>query len=83
MEAETAPPAGGRLQVGSALERFVAGALQGLLVHGDVPAAVRCGNAMAASKCTVVGDMFCTTRKEINALIAAHNSDGPQSEMDR
>lgn len=69
-------------RVGSG-DAFVAGALQGLLVHGDVQAAVRCGNAMAASKCTVVGDMFCTTRKEINALIAAHNSDGPQSEMDR
>lgn len=69
-------------RVGSG-DAFVAGALYGLLRHNDSAAAIRYGNAMAAAKCTVMGDMFCTTRREIDSLIKAHHSDGPQSEMDR
>ena len=69
-------------RVGSG-DAFVAGALYGLLNHADAMAAIRYGNAMAAAKCTVVGDMFCTTLQEIDSLIKAHNDTGPQSEMDR
>ena len=57
--------------------------LGGLLKHGDIDSAVKYGNAMAALKNTIVGDMIVSDLGEVDRIIASHNSTGPKSEMIR
>ncbi len=65
-------------------DAYVAGTLYGLLTGGGVESAVRCGNAMAAAKCTVPGDLPCISAAELARLIAAHaDTSGVQDEMRR
>ncbi len=69
-------------RVGSG-DSYTAGALAGLLQGGGARRAMRLGNAMAALKCTVPGDLPRTSLAEAERLMAAHGSSLPQSEMDR
>ena len=62
-------------RVGSG-DAFVSGALDAILSGGDTYEAVRRGCAMAAAKCTVKGDIPCTTEAEISSLISSHESGG-------
>lgn len=64
-------------------DAYVAGALYGLVKHGDIENAVRYGNAMAALKNTIVGDMIVSDLGEVDRIIYSHNSTGPKSEMIR
>ena len=64
-------------------DAYVAGALYGLLKHGDIDSAVKYGNAMAALKNTIVGDMIVSDLSEVDRIITAHSSTGPKSEMIR
>ena len=64
-------------------DAYVAGALYGLLKHGDIDSAVKYGNAMAALKNTIVGDMIVSDLGEVDRIITSHNSTGPKSEMIR
>ena len=64
-------------------DAYVAGALYGLLKFGDIEHAARYGNAMAALKNTIVGDMIVSDLTEVDRIIASHNSTGPKSEMIR
>lgn len=64
-------------------DAYVAGALYGLIKFGDIEHAVRYGNAMAALKNTIVGDMIVSDLAEVDRIIAAHGSIGPKSEMIR
>ncbi len=64
-------------------DAYVAGALFGLLKYQDYQKAVEFGNAMSAVKNTVPGDLPATDFKEISSTIAAHQSTGIQSEMNR
>ena len=68
-------------RVGSG-DAFVAGALYGLLRHGSALKAMAYGNAMAACKCTVAGDLPSTTLAEIDKLNAPHALGGG-GHMDR
>ena len=63
-------------------DAFVAGALYGLLTQG-CEKAVSFGNAMAAMKNTVYGDMAQTDLSEIERIIKAHSGQGGNSEMNR
>ncbi len=63
-------------------DAYVAGALYGLLTADSIQSAVRCGDAMAAAKCTVHGDLPCTDAAELVRLIEAH-AGGVQDEMQR
>lgn len=65
-------------------DAYVSGALYGLLSSNmDCKKAMEYGNAAAAVKNTIPGDLLCTSRKEIDQVIENHNSKGPQSEMNR
>lgn len=64
-------------------DAYVAGALYGLLGRRSVQDAVWYGNAMAAMKSTVPGDLPSVTLEELQALIAAHHGEGSASEMNR
>ena len=64
-------------------DAYVAGALYGLLKRGDIDSAVKYGNAMAALKNTIVGDMIISDLSEVDRIITAHSSTGPKSEMIR
>ena len=64
-------------------DAYLAGALFGMLKFGDYMEAVRFGNAMAAVKNTIPGDMPVSDFKEISRIISNHNSTGPVSEMNR
>lgn len=64
-------------------DAYVAGALYGLLKHGTLSAMAKYGDAMAAVKNTVMGDMTETDLSDIERIIAAHDSKGPKSEMQR
>lgn len=64
-------------------DAYVAGMLYGLIQHSDVRRAVQIGNAMAAVKNTVNGDMCASSIGEIEGIIKAHTAEGVQSEMDR
>lgn len=63
-------------------DAFVAGALYGFLT-GGTGKAVQFGNAMAAMKNTVSGDVIQTGLAEIEGIIKAHHAQGIQSEMNR
>ncbi len=64
-------------------DAYVAGALYGLLKHKSIEAAARYGDAMAALKNTIIGDMTVCDLVDIERIIKAHNSSGPKSEMIR
>ena len=64
-------------------DAYVAGALYGLLKHKSIEKAAKYGDAMAALKNTVIGDMTVCDLPDIDRIIAAHDSVGPKSEMIR
>ncbi len=64
-------------------DAFVAGVLSGVLKGEPAERALRYGNAMAALKSTVCGDLPCTNLAEVERLIAEHDSGAAGSEMDR
>ena len=64
-------------------DAYVAGALYGLLRFGDIESAARYGNAMAALKNTVPGDMSECDLADIEMIIRNHTSGEPRSEMVR
>ncbi|MBR5241943.1 MAG: sugar kinase [Clostridia bacterium] len=64
-------------------DAYVAGALYGLLRFGDIASAARYGNAMAALKNTVPGDMSECDLADIEMIIKNHTASGPRSEMVR
>ncbi len=64
-------------------DAYVSGVLYAILSGLSMQKAVEYGNAMAAMKETVTGDFPCTNKREIDVIIAAHHSTGPQSEMNR
>ena len=64
-------------------DAYVAGALYGLLRFGDIENAARYGNAMAALKNTVPGDMSECDLADIEMIIKNHTASGPRSEMVR
>lgn len=69
-------------RVGSG-DAYVGGVLYSLLTSDDVARAVAFGNALAAIKCTVPGDMCHASLSEICAVIDSHRKTGPQDEMVR
>ncbi len=64
-------------------DAYVAGALYGLLRYGDIESAAKYGDAMAALKNTIIGDMTECDLNDIERLIASHTETGPKSEMIR
>ncbi len=65
-------------------DAYIAGALYGLLSSGgDCMKAVQYGNATAALKNTIPGDLPTSDLSEVNTVIKDHNTTGPQSEMSR
>ena len=65
-------------------DAYISGALYGLLSSGgDCQKAVAFGNATAAVKNTIPGDLPSSNLEEIETIIKAHNQTGPQSEMAR
>jgi len=64
-------------------DAYVAGVLFGLVKHGSITAALEIGNAMAAVKNTIPGDMSTVTFNELEAVINAHKNIGADSEMNR
>ena len=63
-------------------DAYVAGALYGLIEHRTIADAVRYGNAMAALKNTIPGDMTACDAGDIRRVIEAHTK-GQASEMVR
>ena len=65
-------------------DAYISGALYGLLSSGgDCSRAIAFGNATAAVKNTIPGDLPSSNLEEIETIIKAHNQTGPQSEMAR
>ncbi len=64
-------------------DAYVAGALYGLLKHRSLTAMAKYGDAMAALKNTVMGDMTECDLNDIERIISAHDTTGPKSEMQR
>lgn len=65
-------------------DAYISGVLYGLLAHsGDYQKALEYGNATSAAKNTIPGDLPSSDLEEIDSIIAAHQSKGPQSEMKR
>ncbi len=65
-------------------DAYIAGALYGLLSSGgNVRQAVIYGNASAAMKNTIPGDLLQSDRRELDHVISDHSSSGFHSEMDR
>ncbi len=65
-------------------DAYVSGALFGYLKYGDCRKALEYGNAMAAIKHSVIGDMVFTDLDEINSIIAQHKDTSEfQLEMNR
>lgn len=65
-------------------DAYISGALYGLLAHNmDCQKAMEYGNATAAVKNTIPGDLPSSNLKEIDSIIANHKSTGPQLEMNR
>lgn len=63
-------------------DAFVAGALAGILQTDSGETAMRMGNAMAAVKCTIPGDLTVTAAREIQKIMDQHREQST-SEMDR
>ena len=65
-------------------DAYISGALYGLLAHNmDCQKAMQYGNATAAVKNTIPGDLPSSNLREIDSIIANHQSTGPQLEMNR
>ncbi len=64
-------------------DAYVAGVLFGLLNYNDPQKALEFGNATSSVKNTIPGDLPSSDFGEIAAIIKNHQSDGPQSEMNR
>ncbi|NLK73746.1 MAG: sugar kinase [Clostridiales bacterium] len=64
-------------------DAYVSGVLFGLLKYNDLQKALEYGNAMAAIKNTIPGDVTTTNLKEIEGIIRSHQSSEAQSEMNR
>ncbi len=64
-------------------DAYVAGALFALLRFGDIEKVAQYGDAMAALKNTIMGDMTECDLADIERIIANHISTGPKSEMVR
>ena len=65
-------------------DAYVSGALYGYLRHRDCQKALEYGNAMAAIKHSVIGDMVFTDLEEIDSIIAQHKDTSEfQMEMNR
>ena len=65
-------------------DAYIAGALYGLLSSGgDCMKAVQYGNATAALKNTIPGDLPTSDLSEVDTVIREHNEKGAQSEMSR
>ena len=64
-------------------DAYVAGALYGMLTYGSIDQMAIFGDAMAAMKNTVIGDMTVCDLTDVNRIIKAHRTDGPNSEMVR
>lgn len=65
-------------------DAYISGVLYGLLSQpGNCQAAMEYGNATGAVKNTVPGDLPSSDLNEIQSIIQAHKSTGPQLEMNR
>lgn len=65
-------------------DAYISGALYGLLTYDmDCEKAMEYGNAAAAVKNTIPGDLLATNPKEMNQIIATHKGLIPQTEMNR
>jgi len=65
-------------------DAYISGALYGLLANNfDCAKAIQYGNATSAVKNTIPGDLPSSSLDEIDTIIKAHNSNGPQLEMTR
>jgi len=64
-------------------DAYVAGVLFGILKYNCLQKALEFGNAMAALKNTVPGDLPACDFKEIKDIIESHKKDGADSEMNR
>lgn len=64
-------------------DAYVSGVLFGLLKYNDCQKALQYGNAYSSVKNTIMGDLPSSDKKEIDRIISAHNSGGPQSELNR
>ncbi|MBQ9764815.1 MAG: sugar kinase [Lachnospiraceae bacterium] len=65
-------------------DAYISGALYGLLKYDmDCEKAMVYGNATAAVKNTIPGDLPSSDLKEIDSIIKGHNATGRQSEMNR
>jgi 2-dehydro-3-deoxygluconokinase len=64
-------------------DAYVAGVLFGLLNYNDPQKALEFGNATSSVKNTIPGDLPSSDFGEIVSIIKNHQSDGPQSEMNR
>lgn len=65
-------------------DAYISGALYGLLAHNmDCRRAMEYGNATAAVKNTIPGDLPSSNLREIDSIIKSHQSTGPQLEMNR
>ncbi len=64
-------------------DAYVAGALYGILNYHTIEQAVKFGNAMAAVKNTISGDMTVCDHQDIVRVIRAHDGSGDKSEMVR
>lgn len=65
-------------------DAYISGALYGLLAHNmDCTKAMEYGNATAAVKNTIPGDLPSSDLKEIDGIIKNHHATEPQLEMNR
>ena len=64
-------------------DAYVAGALYALCKYGSIEQMAMYGDAMAALKNTVVGDITQCDILDIERIIARHTASGPVSEMER
>lgn len=65
-------------------DAYISGVLYGLLAHdGDYGKALAYGNATAALKNTIPGDLLSTDLREIDSIIKEHGAEGKIPEMDR
>ena len=64
-------------------DAYLAGTLYGLVQYDDIQRALEIGNAMAAVKNTICGDMSVSSLQEIQSVIHAHQATGRQDEMNR
>jgi len=64
-------------------DAYLAGVLFGILKYNCLQKGLEFGNAMAAIKNTVPGDLPACDFKEISAVIKSHHKIGVESEMQR